>query len=73
METKTKRVQTKQTLTWHFTRLYLEYLLSMVELICDQEFQLLYQKLINYVDTKILAPNDGDILEQYVVTEQEAE
>ena len=74
METnKRKRLRRKQSLTWHFVRLYLECLLSMVDLMRDKEFQTLYQKLIDHVDGKILVPNGGDILEQYVITEQEAE
>ena len=65
-----KTVKTRNDITWHFAEWYL-YNLGGLNCVDDAEFKRLYTQLCDYVDSKIATPYDGDIIDEYVIVEQE--
>ena len=71
MKTDNKKVIiTKQSLYWHFIESYLEGL-GMLNVYADEELYRLYLQMRDYVGSKLEFYGKGDVIEQYVVTEQE--
>ncbi|MBQ8657650.1 MAG: hypothetical protein IJ506_00770 [Clostridia bacterium] len=66
-----KTIQTRQKLEWHFVSLYLEMLYSICIFTKDKELQKRYLALRNYINEKISAPDGGDLIDTYVIVEQE--
>ena len=58
----------KEDIRWHYISLYLECL--NVIFIDDEEYKRLYQKLRDYVETKLAPSIGGDIVARYVLVER---
>ncbi len=65
-----KTVTTKQDLIWYQVLFYLEDMTSTGAL-KDEEFAVLYNQLLNFVDDKLKLTHKGEITDIYVVVEQE--
>ena len=62
MENKEQVVYTKEDLIWHYASMYLEGLMHTGARY-DEEFMRLYNRLRDYVDSKLYSPCGGDIVE----------
>ena len=66
---KTRKI--KQSLSWTIASLYLYELENFPELREDEKFQRLYNALVEYVDKKLPYVSNGDVVDSYVIVEQE--
>ena len=65
-----KETETKQQWQWYFASLYLETLRPMGVMAKDKGFKERYDDLMNYVNSKLLLPHKGDIIDTYIVVKQ---
>ncbi|MCM1306533.1 MAG: hypothetical protein NC303_04470 [Firmicutes bacterium] len=58
----------KEDFTWHYISFYLDSLINNIS-IDDKEFQSLYKKLQDYIETKVFAFAKGEPIDMYVIIE----
>lgn len=64
-----KLITTNHDLTWHLIDAYLEGFKTL-NIDMDIEFKRLFNELRNYVNSKLKFNGKGDVIAQYVVTQQ---
>ena len=68
---KRKRIKTKIALEWYLAVHFLGVFDHIPILFCDKGFCERYKALKDYADEKIKTKHNGDIVDTYVVAEQE--
>ena len=69
MESNNNAIITKQDLNWYLIEFCLEGL-CLLNIYEDKEFYGLFKQLRKYVNSKIEFGGKGDVIDQYVITEQ---
>lgn len=69
---KKKRIKTRFGIEWYLAVHFLDLLEHIPRLFCDKEFCKRYNDLRAYADGKIKTKHNGDIVDTYVVAEQES-
>lgn len=59
----------KEKFVWHFASMYLDFLRSTA-VINDEEFMRLYEKLCDYVDSKVFIPCTGEFVDFGIYVER---
>ena len=72
MEDNTKIIKTKQKLDWNLVSYFMRIFYDFPLVMQDKGFSERFDQLYKYVSSKVKPPYNGDILEEYVIVEQEA-
>ena len=64
-------IKTRQPLCWHYISALLESF-RCTPAMRDKDFRMMFQSLYELVSKKIDLPNNGDIVDSYVIVEQSA-
>lgn len=70
-----KVLKTKVAIEWYFASWYFQLFPYMIkgEVFADERFEAIYNEMTEYINGKIEPCTEGDIIDTYVIIEQQAE